>query len=236
MPPSVQHSNASTTSRTPSRRSTTSRGAPTGRAAHLAGRRSPTTRLSGRRSTHAQDRWSALRRPRSTNSAYPTGGCPFRRVAPSRGLCVGVEARRQGVVLTARVLTGSPALLRMLTVGKLSEVSEPPLNVAARRVRPGHDKMGLPPKSRSRMCPFPVIGPKSTSAVFLNVKITRRGCAAWAFERSSSRPCAYSSGRTSLALAVARLTMSVKPIPFSNARSSSHPGARGRSPARRRRS
>lgn len=31
----------------------------------------------------------------------------------------------------------------MLTVGKLSEVSEPPLNVAARRVRPGHDKDGF---------------------------------------------------------------------------------------------
>jgi hypothetical protein len=49
------------------------------------------------------------------------------------------------------------------------------------------------------------------------------------FARSRSRPRANSSRRTSLAFAVGRFTMSVKPIPFSNARSSSQPEARGRS-------
>ena len=82
MPPSVSTRTRSTTSRHASRRSSTSRAAPTGPAANLAGRRSPTTRSSGRRNAHAQDRSSALRGPRSTNSAHPTWGCPFRRVAP----------------------------------------------------------------------------------------------------------------------------------------------------------
>ena len=74
----------STTSRTPSRRSTTSRGAPIGRAVHLAGRRSPTTRLSGRRNTHDQDRSSALLRPPSTNKRLRDVGLPVPAGSPMR--------------------------------------------------------------------------------------------------------------------------------------------------------